>query len=542
MAKERSKPKERFDNGAVAAARKPEEGAATRTAVTAPAALEARIHELEEALERERGRTAAVFDRAPDAYIVTDLAGVIEDVNAAFARAFGTARRSARGKPLETFVSARDRPQFRRALTRIADGGELEPLDLCMLTRQNRRHEFEVSADADLPSDRGTRGSTRWLLRDTRARNKAERRAKKLAADLERRVVERTAELEHERARLATMIEQMPAGVVLVSPSGEVMLSNGQVRRILGRDLTSPAGGGEIHTFHPDGRRYEREELAAWRVLRGEDAITETCEYERPDGTRIVLETSAFVVRAGDGTPSGVVTMFEDVTQRERRERAERDFVVNAAHELQSPIAAALAAAEALEAGAKDDPVHRDRFIRHITAACDRLARLTNALLVLARAEVGAEEARRELVPLAPLLRTLAAGTSVAPGVELRLACTQEEAALAHPGLLEQAVANLLANAAKHTRTGSISVETSTVDGTVEIVVADTGSGIAAEERERVTRRFFRGDRDREGFGLGLAIVDQAVRAMDGQLRIDSEVGRGTRATIVLPSATLLAR
>ena len=363
-----------------------------------------------------------------------------------------------------------------------------------------------------------------------------------LALELERRVDERTAELERERATLATIVEQMPVGIVLMSPEGEPVLSNRQVELILGRSAEAAFGGDVIPAFHVDGCRYQPQEFAAARILAGEDAVAgEVCEYERPDGKRIFLETAAFAVRAADGTRTGVVTMFEDVTQRERRERAEREFVVNAAHELQSPIAAVLAAAEALDRGAKHDERDRDRFIGHITDACNRLARLTHALLVLARAEVGAEAPKRDVVPLAPLLASVAAETRVAPDVELRVSCPHDSAALGHAGLLGQAVTNLLANAAKHTDSGTISLTAETADGAVEIAVEDTGTGIAPDEQERVKRRFVRLGSDRDGFGLGLAIVDQAVRAMDGELRIESEPGRGTKATIVLRSATLIS-
>ena len=346
-----------------------------------------------------------------------------------------------------------------------------------------------------------------------------------------------------ERALLDSVIEQMPIGVVIYDPDGNTLVSNREYERIFGRKPPSNVlDGDRPKVLRRDGSALAAGDLPGIRALRSGERASGAFAFDCADGTRLMLRVWAEPVRDDVGRLTAVAVMIDDVTLRERREHAEREFVVNAAHELQSPIAAVLAAAEALERGAKHDERDRDRFIEHITHGCRRLARLTHALLVLARTEIGSEAPKREVVPLAPLLSSVAADTSVAAGVELRIACSDDAAALAHPELLEQAVANLLANAAKHTDGGRISLATADVDGTVEIAVEDTGSGIAPDDQERVKRRFVRLGDDRDGFGLGLAIVAQAVRAMDGQLRIESELGQGTKATIVLPSARLIPR
>jgi two-component system, OmpR family, sensor kinase len=91
-------------------------------------------------------------------------------------------------------------------------------------------------------------------------------------------------------------------------------------------------------------------------------------------------------------------------------------------------------------------------------------------------------------------------------------------------------------NAANHTERGSIEVSATARDGSIQVEVADTGPGIAPEERARVFDRFYRGGgRSSEGFGLGLAIVRQAVRAMNGVVEIESAPGVGTRARVTLP-------
>ena len=105
--------------------------------------------------------------------------------------------------------------------------------------------------------------------------------------------------------------------------------------------------------------------------------------------------------------------------------------------------------------------------------------------------------------------------------------------------LLEQALRNLGENAAKHTPSGRVVLRAYADGRNVVVEVEDTGIGMNAETQRHVFDRFYRGhDRDPEGFGLGLAIVRQAVRSLDGRIELDSAPGEGTRVRIVLERAT----
>src|SRR5205814_9913795 len=110
-------------------------------------------------------------------------------------------------------------------------------------------------------------------------------------------------------------------------------------------------------------------------------------------------------------------------SERERRERAEREFVANAAHELRTPVAAIASAVEVLQAGAKDAPADRDLFLGHIEREAARLTRLARALLVLARAQARHEPPPLQLVELAPLLGQVAAAILPPGDVQVVVDC-----------------------------------------------------------------------------------------------------------------------
>ena len=238
-------------------------------------------------------------------------------------------------------------------------------------------------------------------------------------------------------------------------------------------------------------------------------------------------------------TPEGetALIVIEDLTEQERRELAEREFVSNAAHELRTPLTTIIGAVEVLQAGAKEDPAERDRFLAHIERESARLARLARALLTLARAHAG-QEPRVERVELEPLLREVADDLRPHDGVSVDVECDPGLVATVNRDLLEQALRNLGENAAKHTRAGRVVLRASGAGSTVQLEVEDTGVGMSSETQQHVFDRFYRGqDRDAEGFGLGLAIVAQAVRSLGGRVELDSAPGEGTRVQIVLERA-----
>ena len=214
---------------------------------------------------------------------------------------------------------------------------------------------------------------------------------------------------------------------------------------------------------------------------------------------------------------------------RDREERAQRDFVANAAHELQTPLAAVIAAVDVLQAGAKQRPDERDVFMADIERETARLRRLTRALLELAELQAGAADMLVRPIELGDLVEVVASGLSPADGVEIVTDCPPEAVALCDRDILELALSNIGRNAAMHTERGSISIAARRSGESVALTVRDSGSGMSTEERERATEPFFRGNGNkRPGFGLGLALVREAARVLGGTLEIESELGVGT--------------
>jgi PAS domain S-box-containing protein len=335
------------------------------------------------------------------------------------------------------------------------------------------------------------------------------------------------AELEG-RSRMNRLVERLHEGVVSVDRNGRVEFASSSAKEMLG--AASPAEGhrmAEIWLAFP-----LRSFIAS---LFDTDVRAVEAQVVSPDG-RGVFELTGIPAVRGE-TALLVVT---DVSEREQRRRAEREFVANAAHELRTPLAAITSAIDRLQAGAREVPEKRDRFLGHIQRESTRLNRLASSLLVLARAQSREEQPRCEEIALRELFEELIEGVELNQGVKFVVDCQADLAVRTSRDLLEHALLNLVSNAAHHTNRGRVSISACVMDdGLVAIEVDDTGSGIPREELTQLFDRFYRGPGEQRGagFGLGLPITKEAVDAIGGRVEIESVPGTGTTVRIVLPTA-----
>ena len=328
-------------------------------------------------------------------------------------------------------------------------------------------------------------------------------------------------QLASERDQLRTLIEQLQEGVIGVREDLTVVVANARASALLGE---------EVVEGRPLGNPWPAADLEAL-ARRLFEATSEVESLQVASGPEHSFAVTG-VPSASSGTAVIVVT---DVTERQRRERAEREFVANAAHELRTPVAAIASAVEVLQLGAKEQPVERDRFLALIERQTTRLGRLGDVLLTLARAQSRAESIRLEPVDVPQVLRELATDLDLP---ESALEIDEAAVALAHADLLRQAVENLVANARKYASAEGLVVSVRPRRGTVVIEVRDRGPGLTPEQAERAVERFFRsGDRGSDGFGLGLSIAREVARALGGHLEIESGYGEGTTARITLRRA-----
>jgi signal transduction histidine kinase len=242
-------------------------------------------------------------------------------------------------------------------------------------------------------------------------------------------------------------------------------------------------------------------------------------------------------------TENGAVVVYlQDVTQEAQVQQIRRQFVVNASHELKTPVTGLMALGEAVRNALPDDVPAAERFSEQLIREADRLSTLTRDLLDLTRVEDPSylktesidliEVARGEL----EVLDTLAERR----GVKLVTYLGDKVAVRGDRQQLGLLVKNLVDNAIRYSDSGgTVSIEVHAEDEEAIVRVSDTGAGIPLRDQGRVFERFYRVDegrgRENGGSGLGLSIVKHVTELHSGHVGLTSELGEGSTFTIHLP-------
>jgi two-component system phosphate regulon sensor histidine kinase PhoR len=242
----------------------------------------------------------------------------------------------------------------------------------------------------------------------------------------------------------------------------------------------------------------------------------------------------------------GAIAILHDITDLERLEQVRKDFVANVSHELRTPLAGIIGYADTLldGDGALEDQKNNRHFVEIIRTNAVRLNSIAADLLILSELESGMDPAEPDLISIRGVLESAVA--TVASEARLRDVTVVREDTdnLFVSGSrlrLEQALLNLMANAIKFNRPGGeVRVRAANnEDGQIAITIADTGVGIPSQDLPRIFERFYRVDKARSrqvgGTGLGLSIVKHVVERMNGTVGVESQLGRGSTFTLLLP-------
>lgn len=311
----------------------------------------------------------------------------------------------------------------------------------------------------------------------------------------------------------------MPDGAVIIDVNNEIIACNRAAKQLAGLKRKKDRGQ-RVDNLLRDP------ELT--RLLQSEDQ-SDTVEIMSPvkDGAWL----NCRVVPYGADQK---LLLLRDVTERIRLSEMRRDFVANASHELRSPLTVICGYLDSL---ADDDSVPSawDKPIAQMRKQAARMRQILSELLELSRVESAGTSKTEQLVDVPALMEVsrqqVLAGHSKFANIEIEAQSTAQ--LRANNDEIETVIVNLLSNAIRYTPAGGDITLTwrSDADG-ADLIVADTGEGIAEEYIPRLTERFFRVDRGRAredgGIGLGLAIVKHILGRHGAELRISSELGAGS--------------
>ena len=377
-----------------------------------------------------------------------------------------------------------------------------------------------------------------------------------------------------EREWLSTTLASIGDAVVAAGRDGRVKNLNALAEALTGWPSANAAGLPLVEVFRvrgPGGAPLE--DPLGWAVR--EDRVADLprdCVLVARTGAEFPVEGCASPIRDGRGRSVGVVLVFRDIRDRQRREaeraallageqearaeaerasRAKDEFIATLSHELRTPLNSVLGWARLLRIGKLDAGGVR-RAVEAIERGATTQAQIVDDLLDVSRIVRGQLKLDVRPLDLVPIIE--AAVETVRPAAaarEIEIAAVlspRTGQVSGDPGRLQQVLWNLLSNAIKFTAAGGrVEVRLAGRDGWVDLSVRDTGSGIQPEFLPHVFERFRQADssttRVHGGLGLGLAIVRHLVEAHGGTVAAESAgVGQGSTFTVSLPAAAGRAR
>ena len=334
-------------------------------------------------------------------------------------------------------------------------------------------------------------------------------------------------DLNKKKDEFEQITESMQEGLVLLDQKGTILSINKAARSLflaneecIGKDfITIERSYGVISAIQQ-----------AVRSGHAEERMEQGGRIYQLDITRI--ESAA--------KPVGAVILSFDITEQENAEQNRREFTANVSHELKTPLQGIIGSAELIENGMVK-PEDMPRFVGHIRTEAQSLVTLIADIIRLSQLDEGHERPVEGVDMLcvasdaAAQLKAAAEAKHISMSIEGE-ACTVYGAR----SLLYEVAYNLIDNAIKYNReNGMVDIKVSRENKKVKLTVSDTGIGIAPEHQQRIFERFYRVDKSHSkasgGTGLGLSIVKHAVQYHHGEIKLKSELNKGSEITVALP-------
>ncbi|MEO1536226.1 MAG: response regulator [Pseudomonadota bacterium] len=357
-------------------------------------------------------------------------------------------------------------------------------------------------------------------------------------------------EIEEARRRLTDAIESITEGFVLYDAEGRIVITNKRYLTIIGEELAPYVTPGT--TFEEFMRTSLDMGLDPTAEGREDEWLAERLEWHARDHVEVLMEWkdrwikfTEFQIETG-----GRVGVFSDVTelihareQAEAASEAKSAFLASMSHEIRTPLNGIMGMS-ALLCGTKLSPEQND-FANTINEAAETLLTIINDILDFSKVEAGAmelEDVPLNLVDTIESSADLVARRASEKGLEMIFSLDRNLPAAIYGDSvrIKQILLNLLNNAIKFTDAGEVTLKALLVDeATLRLQIIDTGIGIPPDRMDRLFKSFSQVDssttRRFGGTGLGLVITKRLVEMMGGEIRVDSQAGRGTTFTVDLP-------
>ena len=339
-----------------------------------------------------------------------------------------------------------------------------------------------------------------------------------------------------EKNKLEKIFEHMADGVMAFNRQGILIHVNSACYEMLGNDKMGP--NFEM-IFEKLGIQADFDKLLAGERYESAD------EYVIIDDKYLKMQFDEYLNAKGEA--DGLVVVIQDVTKQQKLDQMRKEFVANVSHELRTPLTTVKIYTETLIDGAIDDRENAMHFLSVMEKEADRMTALVQDLLELSRIDNKQIQLKFVLIELKDIIEEVVEAQQVHianKGHTLKVNFDETTSYFIRGDVfrIRQILHNILSNAIKYTvEEGTITISMHKANRKIQIAVSDTGMGIPQEDIQRIFERFYRVDKARSrklgGTGLGLSIAKELMALHNGDISIQSKVGKGTTVTLTFNEA-----
>jgi len=345
------------------------------------------------------------------------------------------------------------------------------------------------------------------------------------------------SEISNEKSKLETILKYMADGLIAVDLNGQIIHANAAAMSML--KITDE----DMDNNHFDVIMSKYSKALTLKAMKHKSPNWEGYENFDYDNSTFFVRYARFMDE--NQKDVGIILMIQDITERQKLENMQKEFVANVSHELKTPLTTIKSYTETLLDGGVNDPETTRGFLSVVDDEADRMSRLVRDLLQLSRLDYNREKWNKTDNDIIGILKNVIKKiefTAKNKNQRLNALFNPEDdiKVYSDKDKIEQVFLNILSNAIKYTHNGGkIDIEAKHTADVVTIMITDDGMGIPENELGRVFERFYRVDKARSramgGTGLGLSIAKQIIEEHKGTIKAESKEGIGTIITITLP-------